>query len=216
MRKYTQTTLSYRHLALLLFAVIIPLLLAGEIAEHLFYEQRFAFEKPMMLFLNQYFGNIFLYPSLFFHWLGKWYVCTPLIAIFALSEYRRRKNKIRARFIVFSALLPTVIMSVAKIFFNRPRPELWPRIVNETSASFPSGHSTFAAAAATMLIILYWHTPKRQTICICATLFALFAGFSRMILGVHFPTDVLVGWITGCSTVVLLYFALRKDLRTIR
>lgn len=205
--------LSYRHLILLLTAVVIPLLIVGEIAEHLMAQQRFAFEAPLMLYLHEQFSRLWLYPALLLHWLGKWYVSAPLVALFALSEYRRRKKPTRAWFIVFSALLPTLIMSVAKAFFNRPRPELWPRIVSETSASFPSGHSTFAAAFAAMLIILYWHSPHRRTVCAAAVLFALAAGFSRLILGVHFPTDVLVGWITGSSTVVLLYFAFRKRIR---
>lgn len=213
MHQSIHSPLSPRHLLILLLAVVIPLLIAGEIAEHLLAEQRFAFETPMMLFIHEHFGPLFLYPAIALHWLGKWYVCAPLIVWLAIHEYRRRKNKSRAWFIVFSGLLPTLIMFAAKNLFNRPRPQLWPRIVQESGASFPSGHSTFAAAFAVMLVILYWHTPQRYPVCIAAVLLALLAGFSRMVLGVHFPTDVLVGWITGGSTVVLLYFSLRRQIR---
>lgn len=208
-----QSPLSYRHLLLLLLAVVLPLLAAGQIAEHLLTEQRFAFEAPLMIYLHEHFDAVFRYPAVALHWLGKWYVSAVLLALLAGYEYRRRKNKSRAWFIIFSGLLPTLVMSIAKAFFNRPRPQLWPRIVSETSASFPSGHSTFAAAIATMLIILYWHTPHRTSITVCAIVFALLAGLSRLLLGVHFPTDVLVGWITGSSTVVILYLVLHKRIR---
>ncbi|WP_373701074.1 phosphatase PAP2 family protein, partial [Neisseria dentiae] len=45
-----------------------------------------------------------------------------------------------------------------------------------------------------------------------AVTFALLMGLSRMVLGVHYPTDVLVGWITGTSTVIGLYLVLFRKL----
>ena len=61
------------------------------------------------------------------------------------------------------------------------------------------------------MIILYWHTPQRWLVTAAALLFAFSMGLSRMVLGVHYPTDVVVGWITGSVTVILLQQVMRRD-----
>lgn len=202
-----------RRLMALFFGIFIPLLAAGGIAEHLLEHERFAFEQPLMLAVHAHTGNgIFIRTALVLHWLGKWPAASLIAALIALYEWRRRRP-VRAVFVVLGAALPTALMSAAKIFFNRPRPEFWPRIVEETSASFPSGHSTFAAALAATAVILCWRSPHRAWITAAAAGLAFAAGFSRIILGVHYPTDVLVGWITGMSTVIGLYQLMRTKMR---
>ncbi len=79
-----------------------------------------------------------------------------------------------------------------------------PRAV-ETGYSFPSGHTSFAFATATSLCMVF---PKWYFI-IPAYAWALSTGWSRMYLGVHYPTDVLMGAITG-SLSSFLSFKLEK------
>ena len=74
--------------------------------------------------------------------------------------------------------------------------------------SFPSGHSTNS-------VILYGTFPllwKRRVINILAVLIPLLVGISRFLLGVHYPTDVLAGWILGVC-IVLLVSWLQKRVR---
>ncbi len=101
-----------------------------------------------------------------------------------------------------SALVVTVIITtVAKYTVNRTRPFIkYPYIEKEAaggSPSFPSGHTSEAFAFATSVSLSY---PKWYVIA-PSFLWAGAVGYSRMDLGVHYPSDVLAGAIigSGCS-----------------
>jgi len=92
-----------------------------------------------------------------------------------------------------------------KIIINRPRPfKTYPDIVKLSdggSPSFPSGHTSSAFAAATSLSLMY---PKWYVIAPSFT-WACLAGYSRMHLGVHYPSDVLGGIIVGAGSAYLCH-----------
>lgn len=201
----------FYRLPLLFLGIFIPLLVVGEIAEDLLARQRFALEQQVMLTIHAHTQNTAVTQiALLLHWIGKWQPSSLIAAVIAFFLWRKRQPA-RALFVILGALLSTAMMSAAKAFFSRPRPELWPRIVEETSASFPSGHSTFAAALATTVVILCWQSPHRNLIAASALFCALLAGFSRIVLGVHYPADVLAGWLTGTATVVGLHKIMRPQ-----
>lgn len=191
-----------KRLLYLWFCIFLPLLLAGVVAEDVWDQERYAFEQPLMLAVHHHTAaTLWEDMALVFHWLGAWPTATAISMLIAWHELRQQRRA-RAVFVGAGTLMSTAIMSAAKAFFDRARPELWPRLVEETSASFPSGHSTFAAALAATVIILCWARPYRWPVVCAAIVLAFLAGFSRVVLGVHYPTDVLVGWITGALTVL--------------
>ncbi|MDO4263722.1 MAG: phosphatase PAP2 family protein, partial [Deinococcus sp.] len=104
--------------------------------------------------------------------------------------------------------------ALMKVLFSRPRPELWPRLVEETSASSPSGHATMSAALATWAALLLW--PRlgrwRWLVVPAGILYAGTVGLSRIILGVHYPSDVLAGWLTGLALVLGVFRLLGRPL----
>lgn len=93
-----------------------------------------------------------------------------------------------------------------KAIIKRPRPyvkyedDLIP-VTSERSFSFPSGHTSFAFSTATSLSLQY---PKWYVIT-PAFLWATSIGFSRMYLGVHYPSDVLTGAVIGALAAYLSY-----------
>jgi len=83
---------------------------------------------------------------------------------------------------------------LVKMLFARPRPALWVSIKPAFYYSFPSGHAMGAAAVATALGFLLWQHRGHWLAWTLGPLFALGVGWSRMYLGVHYPSDVLAGW----------------------
>ena len=73
--------------------------------------------------------------------------------------------------------------------------------------SFPSGHSS---NAVTLYGSLAAHEKKRKLFWILAVVLPLLVGFSRVFVGVHYPTDVLCGWALGVLVVLLVPFLRRK------
>lgn len=106
-----------------------------------------------------------------------------------------------------SIVVSSLITYALKVSINRPRPfKTNPVLISEGSAgspSFPSGHTSEAFSTATALSIGY---PKWYVI-VPAYAWAGSVAYSRMYLGVHYPTDVIAGAITGAGSAWLTYEA---------
>ena len=110
-------------------------------------------------------------------------------------------------FVLASVGTGTALSLVLKDLFHRPRPEVVPHLTDISSASFPSGHSMMSSIAyLTLATLLSRSVPDWRTkFYFFAVAFVLIGmiGFSRLYLGVHFPTDVLAGWCIGCTWAVI-------------
>lgn len=93
---------------------------------------------------------------------------------------------------------------LAKITFERTRPDLWQQLITETTYSFPSGHSAGSSALAVCVVALLWRTKWRIPAVCIASVYIIVIGFSRMYLGVHYMTDVIAGWIVGITWVLIV------------
>ncbi len=103
---------------------------------------------------------------------------------------------------------------VLKLFFERQRPDLWQQLVQEATFSFPSGHSMGSMAIGLTAVVLAWRTKWRVPVIIAAATYVAFIGFTRLYLGVHYPTDVLAGWMLAAGWVGILYITLRINGRS--
>ena len=132
-------------------------------------------------------------------------VATPII-IFSVGLIKKDSTiKKQAIFIGKAFLVNAFITTALKRTINRDRPfETYPDIDQAASSlgkSFPSGHTSLAFATATSLSLAY---PKWYVIA-PTFLWAGTVGYSRMHLGVHYPSDVLAGAIIGSGSAYLSY-----------
>ncbi len=101
-----------------------------------------------------------------------------------------------------------------KIGFDRPRPDLVSHETMVYTASFPSGHSMLSAIVYLTLGALLVRTqPERRLkayIFVFTVLLTLLVGFSRVYLGVHWPTDVLAGWAAGATWALIFWIVMRR------
>lgn len=184
----------------LFLGIIVPLLIFGKVAEDILEKERFAFETPFLLGLHAHATPALDKLALFFTNIGGATVIAPISAV--LLAILWFKDKTFAYFFGIAVAGAAIMNVLLKMVFHRARPELWPRLVNESDASFPSGHSMYSAAFVSALIVLLWHTKWRYPALILGVLFTLCVGVSRLYLGVHFPTDVLCGWLAGLAWVM--------------
>ncbi len=109
----------------------------------------------------------------------------------------------------FLLLISSSLNTVLKLAFHGPRP-YWVDLrvkayTSETSFGIPSGHAQVSASVWGGLA----HSLKERWFWITASLVTLFIGLSRLYNGVHFPTDVLAGWVIG-GLVLWIYIKLEK------
>jgi membrane-associated phospholipid phosphatase len=120
----------------------------------------------------------------------------------------------REPYVIGAVLITNISLSYGlKKIVNRPRPfvaypapDIYQKDSHVGPYSFPSGHTSSAFALATSVCLAY---PEWYVIAPAAA-WAISVGWSRMYLGVHFPTDVLVGALIGSGTAVLGYYLNRK------
>jgi len=100
-----------------------------------------------------------------------------------------------------------------KMIYQRERPTLH-RIIEETGFSFPSGHSMASFTLYAMLTYLLWRHIRsgrgRTIVLVVAAAIILMIGMSRIYLGVHYPSDVLGGYLISACWVALCIAVYRR------
>lgn len=132
--------------------------------------------------------------------LGGWRVLIP-IAVAATALLLLRGRYRNACLLLLLVLGGRVIVELQKSAVARLRPDLHELLVSVASSSFPSAHS--ANSTITYLAIAVLVGRERAWIAPAAAL-ALLIGLSRVMLGVHWPSDVIAGWSFGLLWLVLL------------
>lgn len=126
-----------------------------------------------------------------------------------------RKHRRAAVFAVLAVVATTLLATVLRALVGRDRPPWQYPGGRLTSGSFPSGHAATAAALAGVVIVLAFMLVRRaslrRAICAAAVLVAFLVGLDRVLLGRHYPTDVLAGWLLGAA-VTLCWLAFYSPL----
>ena len=124
------------------------------------------------------------------------------LAVVSIAGFLALQGRLRtAAVIVMTAFSGELLNFLMKRAFNRARPSVVPHLRDVYTTSFPSGHAMESAIVFLTLGAILMRVAQRQlTKLYClgiAVLLTALTGISRVYLGVHYPTDVLGGWIVG-------------------
>jgi len=131
---------------------------------------------------------------------GTAWVLAPLAVALAAWAVARRAWPLLG-VVVATAALVWLVNPALKRLFSRDRPGLRELVEPTSRWSFPAGHAVASAAFATLLVIVAWPTRTRWPVTIGAAVAVLLVGASRLVLGVHYPTDLVAGWALAVAVV---------------
>jgi undecaprenyl-diphosphatase len=137
------------------------------------------------------------------------------LVVVSIAGFLALQGRIRtASVIVMTAMSGELLNAVMKRIFNRARPSVVPHLRDVYTTSFPSGHAMESAIVyLTLGAILMRVAERRLTKLYClgiAVLLTALTGISRVYLGVHYPTDVLGGWIVGFAWASVCWVAAQR------
>lgn len=122
-----------------------------------------------------------------------WGTVPVLLLLSLVLAYRRQW-----RYLIYVAVtaLGTIALGYGtKSFFSRVRPHLWESTYTwPNSFSYPSGHALSSMILVMILVTLSWHTKWRNLIVTLGLIFVILIAWTRLYLGVHYPSDILGGW----------------------
>ena len=197
-------------LSLLFVGLLLPLWGFAELADEVREREPFPFDEPILRFAHGLAGEMLDRLSVFFSAAGYQYGVVPFdIALIAVLAWKKR---MREGLFAGLAIIGSALLNLAtKQFFARDRPSLWESIAPESTFSFPSGHAMGSATVAWVLLLLAWRTRWRWPVATATLLFAAAVAFSRVYLGVHYPSDILAGWAAASIWTVSVFFLVFRN-----
>lgn len=131
--------------------------------------------------------------------LGNWLGRRALAGLAAVFLWQRGERR-AVLALLFTTLSDGLVNDALKLAFARPRPMVVPHLVEASGFSFPSGHA-FGAAATFVAVALALRAAGAgaKSIQAGAIALSLAIAFSRVWLGVHYPSDVVAGWLGGAG-----------------
>ncbi len=192
---------------LVFLAVAGGLLLLGKAASEVIEGDTLAFDRAVLLFLRHssdpatpigppWLRQVMVDVTA----LGSVALLT-IITTLAAGYLVAAKKPALAAFTVGAVAGGALISTLLKVVYARTRPDVVAHLVGTDSASFPSGHAMNSAVTFLTLAVLLGRAEKsvavRRYLISMAIGLTLVIGFSRLYLGVHWPTDVAAGWIVG-------------------
>jgi undecaprenyl-diphosphatase len=139
-----------------------------------------------------------------------------IVTIIAFLQLLLSGDRVRAIYLSASVVGGTIVSTILKILFDRPRPDI-PGAPHVFTASFPSGHATLSGVVfLTLAAILSTSTERRRLqifYLAVGVLLTIIVGMSRVYEGVHYPTDVLAGWMIGSAWAILCWIGAQLILK---
>ena len=130
-------------------------------------------------------------------------IVLALICLFVLGVLCLRKLYGLAGFVLVSVVAGSLMNTLLKEIIARPRPDIVPHATDAALSSFPSGHTMMSTIVyltlGALLSLSTNNTRIKLYILAWSIVLPFMVGVSRLYLGVHWPTDIIAGWIAGAT-----------------
>lgn len=172
------------------------------------------FDEAVLLWIRNHSPDWFYGPMLFVTALGYSWVVLPLLGLATYAFYRKG-FKVAAVLLLTSVAGGLLLTTALKSVFQRARPELFDSGYAASFYSFPSAHATVAIGFyGTLALLVAWRLKGfwRWAVVAAGIALVLLIGFSRLYLGVHYPTDIIAGYLAAplwVGTIGICYFLWR-------
>jgi undecaprenyl-diphosphatase len=127
-----------------------------------------------------------------------------LAAVAALLFLKLRREAMSLAITILSGWL---VSDMLKRLIERPRPQIVPHLTDAAGTSFPSAHSFNSALVYLTIALAFAAFSRRRsmrvTLIACAMIVSLAVAWTRVWLGVHWPSDVVAGWLGGAGWALL-------------
>ncbi len=154
-------------------------------------------ERALMLWIDRGVPVAFDWLMLGLPWLGTNLTLLPIIALVSLWLWRKKGRGELALQLIIVSLGSLIVNAALKDAFGRPRPDLWEHRGQYAWSSYPSGHAIVCVSVFfTIALMLFRERGWRWPFAAATTLMVVVL-YSRLYLGVHWPTDVVGGVLIG-------------------
>jgi undecaprenyl-diphosphatase len=164
------------------------------------------FDRAVLIWIHTHSPEWLEAPMRLITALGYYWVVLPLL-IATVSAFYLKGWRLSAHLLLVSTVGASLLTGVLKAVFGRARPELFDAGYTASFYSFPSGHAAIATGfygALTLILAYRLRGFARWAVVACGVSLVLLIGYSRLYLGVHYPTDVLAGFLAAPLWVVFV------------
>lgn len=130
--------------------------------------------------------------------LGSVWTALPIVSAIGLILLLKQRWR-SLTYLLATTLGSAIINRAVKEIMHRVRPQLWNSPAPEFDYAFPSGHAMTSMTLVAALVILTWGSFWSWLILIFGSLFVIAIAWTRLYLGVHFPSDILAGWMVSLA-----------------
>lgn len=199
----------WRGVLLLLLGVLLPLVLIADLTEDIFRDGGFAWDNAILDWYRAHRTPALTALATALGVIGGVRVL-PFVALVIALLLARAGGRAHAWFLALALSGAALLNVLAKLIFQRPRPDELGAVLIEPGFSFPSGHAMSNAAFGIALGLIFWRSRLGWPVAVLGVCWGVLVAASRNYLGVHYPTDVIVGFLSAAAWAYGLYLLMAR------
>lgn len=201
----------WRSLLLLLLGVYLPLQVFEILAVKIWqYQGGFPWDVPILLAIHSTAQPQLDILAVILTKFGSVWTVLPIFIAIAFILWQRKQWRLLAYFLT-TGVGSVMINLTLKTLIHRVRPHLWESSAPEFYYAFPSGHAMTSMTLVVILLILLKNHPWRWLFLLLGSLYILVIAWTRLYLGVHFPSDIIAGWMVALAWGIGVSFIIKPQ-----